>query len=276
MACFALHDDGRKRHPLLQTVQADGARACMTRRDLASAGVFLTACWRHLLMLNYVVDPAVLEPFAPRGTEVDTWNGRTFASMVGFRFLDTRVAGIGIPWHRDFEEINLRFYVRRKVPDGWRRGVVFLREIVPRPAIALVARFAYNERHVARPMSHRVDTTRGALFAGGRVEYAWRERGHEHRLGATLAGSSAPATPGSEEEFITEHYWGYSAQRDGGCVEYQVEHPPWNVWPARDSSFACDVSAVYGPAFHDCLTAPPASAFVAEGSAIVVRRGVRL
>src|SRR6185503_10439864 len=105
-----------------------------------------TAHWRFLMMLNYEVDPSVLHPLVPRGTELDTWHGRTYASVVGFLFLDTRVLGLAIPFHRDFEEVNLRFYVRRREAEAWRRGVVFIKEIVPRWAIATVARVAYNER----------------------------------------------------------------------------------------------------------------------------------
>src|SRR5690606_40211851 len=96
--------------------------------------------WRRLVMLNYDVDPAVLRPLVPHGVELDTWEGRYLVSVVGFQFLDTRLLGVPVPFHRDFDEINLRFYVRRRADDGWRRGVVFVKEIVPRRALAAVAR----------------------------------------------------------------------------------------------------------------------------------------
>src|SRR3954468_20670393 len=119
--------------------------------------IFLAAEWRYLAMLNYQVDPAILHPHLPRGTELDIWNGRHYISLVGFRFLNTRVLGVPIPFHRNFEEVNLRFYVRRKGPEGWRRGVVFIAEIVPRFAIAAVARLFYNENYVALPTRHKLD-----------------------------------------------------------------------------------------------------------------------
>ena len=106
---------------------------------------FLTAEWRSLAMLNYVVDPALLAPMVPRGTELDSFDGRTYMSLVGFRFERTRVRGIWIPLHSDFDEVNLRFYVRRRVSGEIRRGVVFIREVVPRWAIAAVARAVYGE-----------------------------------------------------------------------------------------------------------------------------------
>jgi uncharacterized protein YqjF (DUF2071 family) len=239
-------------------------------------GVFLTAEWRWLAMLNYAVDPAVLRPLVPRGTELDAWGGTTYASMVGFLFLRTRVLGVPIPFHRDFEEVNLRFYVRRRGPEGWRRGVVFVKEIVPRAAIAAVARVLYGENYVAHPMRHAVDVEGGALREGGAVAYGWKAGDAWASLRAVTAGAPAALEPGSEAEFITEHYWGYAAQRDGGCVEYRVEHPAWRVWRAAESQLDADVDRLYGPAIGPFLRADPVSAFVAEGSPIVVRRGVRI
>jgi uncharacterized protein len=234
---------------------------------------FLTAEWRWLAMLNYVVDPDVLLPHVPRATELDVWEGRAYASVVGFRFLRTRVLGVAIPFHRDFDEVNLRFYVRRRGPEGWRRGVVFVKEIVPRAAIAAVARAVYNENYVALPMRHRLDLT-PAL--GGTVRYAWRHRGRWDGLQVEVRGRAAPLEPGSEAEFITEHYWGYAAQRDGGTVEYRVEHPAWRVWTATSAALDCDAEALYGAAFAPYLEEPPHSAFLAEGSRVTVRRGVRV
>src|SRR5713101_1040010 len=132
---------------------------------------FLTAEWRDLAMLNFEVDPTVLRPLVPAGTELDDWRSRTFVSVVGFLFLNTRVLGIPIPFHRDFEEVNLRFYVRRKMSDGWRRAVVFVKELVPRAAIALTARMVYGENYVALPMNHRIEVENGSDPAARRVIY---------------------------------------------------------------------------------------------------------
>ncbi|MDX2040467.1 MAG: DUF2071 domain-containing protein [Acidobacteriota bacterium] len=237
---------------------------------------FLTAEWRSLAMINYEIDPAVLQPLVPRGTELDTWQGKTFVSEVGFLFLNTRVAGVAIPFHRNFEEINLRFYVRRKAEDGWRRGVVFVKEIVPRFAIAAVARVAYNENYVARRMWHGTDLGEASFTKSGLVEYGWMEKTGRNFLRVRATGKAQPLAAGSEEEFITEHYWGYAVQRDGGTVEYQVEHPSWNVWQVSEARFDCDVELVYGEQFAEALRGKPSSAFVADGSPIIVRKGVRL
>ena len=240
---------------------------------MKQAPIFLTGQWKYLAMLNYEIDPAILGPRVPRGTELDSWNGKTMVSVVGFMFLETCVLGMKIPFHVRFEEVNLRFYVRRKAEDGWRRGVVFIKEIVPRRAIATAARLFYNENYIARKMRHRVELDESTT-ASGLVEYGWRMAGRWNGLRAVTAGAARPLVDGSEAEFITEHYWGYAAQRDGGTVEYQVEHPRWLVWEVAEPEFDCDVRAVYGAAFVEALSAAPSSAFVALGSPITVRRGV--
>jgi uncharacterized protein YqjF (DUF2071 family) len=227
-------------------------------------------------MLNYEIDPAVLTVLVPFGTELDGWNGRTFVSVVGFRFLDTRLRGLAIPGHRDFEELNLRFYVRRKATDGWRRGVVFVREVVPRRAIAWLARKVYNENYVALPMRHDVSPPAASPSSSRHAVYEWFHGGRWNGLKLEFAGAPYVPAEDSEEAFVTEHYWGYARQRDGGTIEYQVEHPRWPVFRATTATLDCDVSTFYGPEFASFLRTRPNSAFIAEGSAVTVRRGVRL
>ncbi len=235
---------------------------------------FLTAEWRELAMLNFEIEPAVLRPLVPSGTELDQWGGVTYVSVVGFRFLSTRVLGLRVPCHGDFEEVNLRFYVHRREAGEWRRGVVFVRELVPRRAIAWVARLWYNEPYCALPMRHRIE--RQPDGAPTEVHYEWRWAGGWEGLSLRATGEAGPLVPGSEAEFITEHYWGYTRQRDGSSIEYRVEHPPWRVRRAADAQLACDAGRLYGPAFAEALAVPPRSAFLAEGSAVTVSRPRRL
>jgi uncharacterized protein len=233
---------------------------------------FLTAEWRHLAMLNFEIDPSVLRPMVPAGTELDDWRGRTFVSLVGFLFLDTRVVGAAIPCHRNFEEVNLRFYVRRKANDTWRRAVVFVKEIVPRPAIALAARALYGENYIALPMRHQIEES---CLPGGpcSVSYSWWFRGRENRIELSVGGEWLEVAEGSDAEFITEHYWGYARRRGGRTTEYRVEHPRWRVRPAAASKVDCDIAALYGDQFVESLQVRPASAFLAEGSEVTVLRG---
>jgi hypothetical protein len=154
--------------------------------------------------------------------------------------------------------------------------VVFVREIVPRRAVALVARLAYAEPYLALPMRHLIEMPETAAGAGGSVRYEWRQGGRWQSIAAETDGPPATPRAGSEEEFITEHYWGYTRRRDGGTAEYQVAHPRWDVWRACRSRLTCDAAALYGAQFAAVLATPPVSAFVAAGSAIAVFRGRRL
>ena len=192
-------------------------------------------------MLNFAVDPKIVAPLVPPGTEIDFENGETFLSVVGFLFLDTRLLGLPVPLHRDFEEVNLRFYVRKKSADTWRRGVVFIRELVPRRAIALVAHTFYGENYVALPMKHDVKHRDSSLS----VEYSWRRGRKWESLKLSASGEPQTILAGSHAEFITEHYWGYTCFR-GGCSEYRVEHPRWKIWNADNFEFSADVAALYG------------------------------
>jgi len=228
---------------------------------------FLTANWRYLAMLNYTVDPRLLAPSVPVDTEIDFDNDETFLSVVGFLFLDTRLLGLPIPLYRDFEEVNLRFYVRRKSADTWRRGVVFIRELVPRYAIALVARVRYGENYLAMPMKHEIEHVGPNL----KVEYSWRRGRKWESLKMSATGEPEIIPAGSHAEFITEHYWGYTSLRSG-CGEYRVEHPRWKIWNATEFEFDADVATLYGEQFAETLTQPPRSAFIADGSPITIHR----
>ena len=227
-------------------------------------GTFLTAEWRNLLMLNYAVDPALLEPFVPRGTELDSFEGKTFVSLIGFEFNQTRIAGIAVPFHRSFEEVNLRFYVRRFD----RRGVVFVRELVPKRAVAAIARFAFGENYSCVPMSHHIHP--------GGAEYSWGTGANRCSMRIETEGAGLLPADGSLAQFITEHYWGYAAQSDGGSLEYEVQHPQWAVREAKQAELVGNAAPFYGPEFARILAGPPDSAFLADGSPVTVFKGKRI
>jgi uncharacterized protein len=228
--------------------------------------VFLSAEWRNLVMLNYEVDPGFLQSYVPRGTELDQFEGRTFISLVGFRFLRTKLFGLAsVPFHANFDEVNLRLYVRPREGGKIRRGVVFIREIVPRAGIALVARLAYGENYSSRPMRHSVSLSP----TGGLARYEWRLGSEWCGLEAHATAIAAQPAEGSFEQFITEHYWGYSAGR-GQCFEYRVAHQPWNVWTTSAARFHGNDDSLYGPQLGAILRRAPDSALVADGSPVIV------
>lgn len=236
---------------------------------------FLTAEWRKLIMAQYEVQPDTLAPYLPRGVELDLYQPaptaappRCYVSLVGFLFDRVRVKGLAIPLHTRFEEINLRFYVRRREPDGTiKRGVAFIREFVPRRAIAWVARTFYDEPYLAIPTRHEISSTADTLTAS----YSWKLAGRWHTLSAAASSQPQPISPASEEEFITEHYWGYTRRRDGRTSIYQVEHPHWQTYRLTSHIITVDFAALYGPAFAFLNDQPIASLLLAEGSAVTVR-----
>lgn len=232
---------------------------------------FLHAEWRKLAMANYAVEPALLKPYLPHGTELDLWNGTCYVSLVGFMFLRTRVLGIPVPFHTDFPEVNLRFYVRRKEGHEWLRGVVFIREIVPRAALTFVANTLYGEHYRTLPMQHAWVHDTGRLT----VRYGWKkERWHQFEV--TAVDQAMEIAEGSEEEFITEHYWGYTRLGPERTNSYAVEHPRWQVYPTIGHAIDVDMGQVYGPGFAFLSGQEPISVLLAEGSPIVVRKGVLL
>src|SRR5260221_469717 len=187
------------------------ADAFSIMNESIAAAPFLTAEWRNLILLNFAVDPACLDPLVPAGTTLDSYQGKLYVSLVGFLFLKTRVLRIPALFHQQFEEVNLRFYVRRMDGEQWRRGVVFIKEFVPAILISSVARWFYNENYAACPMRHRIEVTPDQT----QFEYSWNSGGQWNRIEATAQQKPKPVSPGSLEEFITDHEWGYVRQQIG-------------------------------------------------------------
>lgn len=234
---------------------------------------FLTAAWRKLIMAQYVVPQQTLAPWLPNGVELDLYQGRCYVSLVGFLFDDVRVRRLKIPFHTRFEEINLRFYVKRTEPDGsLRRGVVFVREFVPRAAISLVAKVFYEEPYATVPTRHMMETTATCL----KVRYDFRHSKSWQTLAVEASPEAHPIREGSEEEFITEHYWGYTRRGNGSTSAYEVRHPRWNIYPVRKYAIALHFARIYGPTFAMLDQQSPASVLLAEGSRVSVLSGVRL
>ena len=229
---------------------------------------FLTAEWRKLIMAQYEVSPVTITPWLPRGLELDLFQCRCYVSLVGFLFDRVRLKGLPIPFHTRFEEVNLRFYVIRTPSDGPpRRGVVFIREFVPRAAITFVANTFYEERYATLPTHSSIVSTPQSLD----VQYSWKHSGRWHSLGVEASPIPQPIAAGSEEEFITEHYWGYTRRRDGSTSAYEVQHPHWETYPILRHAIDVDFAALYGEAFAVLNGQEPASVLLSEGSWVSVQ-----
>ena len=229
---------------------------------------FLTAKWLDLVMANYSVEPSVLSGFVPEGTELDFWTGECYVSLVAFKFFETKVLGVPIPFHRNFLEVNLRFYVTRKTGNEIRRGVVFIKEIVPRRAIAMIARYAYGEPYETWKM--------GLLQNESQVSYNWSKKGCENLLSVEIGENSGVPAPGSHGEFIIEHYWGYTKRGPGRTDEYKVEHPKWELFDVGAARIDVDFGTTYSEKFAFLSGQKPKSILVAKGSEIAVYKGAKL
>jgi uncharacterized protein YqjF (DUF2071 family) len=227
---------------------------------------FLTAEWRKLAMANYAVDPELLAPYVPAGTELDLWQDTCYVSLVGFMFRNVRLLGFKIPFHVHFPEVNLRFYVRRREDGDWKRGVVFISEIVPKPALTIVANAVYKEHYETLPMRHQWEEAPDQL----RVTYEWKKGGAWHHFRVDAAPGSIPIERGSETEFITEHFWGYARINDRRTNEYEVTHPTWEAYPVRGYQVDVNFGKVYGKDFDFLTNREPESVLLAEGSPITV------
>lgn len=225
---------------------------------------FLTAEWRNLVMMNYVVPEDILLPYLPKGVELDHFEGKCYVSFVAFHFLHTKVKGIGFPFHRNFEEINLRFYVKYKENGTYKRGVVFISELVPKRMISWIAKLIYQEQYDYTPISSSViETDKRSL------DFNWGKH-QNYTLTVETGIKSEPIEAGSKEEFIFEHYWGYTGLSNNRTGEYRVAHPRWNVYPVTDYKTTADFALMYGDQFSFLNSTEPDSVFVAEGSAVSV------
>ena len=227
---------------------------------------FLSAEWRKLAIANYEIDKSKLIDYIPYGTELDLWNDKCYVSLVGFMFINTKLLGIKIPFHTNFEEVNLRFYVKRLENNEWKRGVVFIKEIVPKPALTLVANTVYNENYETLPMQHEwTENTENRT-----VEYKWEKGGRWNSLKIIAEVDLTEIELGSETEIITEHYWGYAKINKHSSNEYEVTHPKWKKYNVIDVEIDVDFGATYGNEFKQLNQEEPSSVMLAEGSEITV------
>jgi uncharacterized protein len=227
---------------------------------------FLKAEWRKLAIANYEVDSSLLIDYLPYGTELDLWDGKCYVSLVGFMFLNTKLLNLKIPFHVNFEEVNLRFYVKRLEHGVWKRGVVFIKEIVPKPALTFVANTVYKEHYETLPMKHSWSETTSERL----VEYSWKKKAIWQTFRVRASKEASKIQADSETEFITEHYWGYAKVSNTKTNEYEVSHPRWDAYDVMGYEIDVDFGEVYGPQFSFLNTASPVSVMLVEGSEITV------
>ena len=227
---------------------------------------FLKAEWRKLAFANYEVDPSILAEYIPPGTELDLWEGKCFVSLIGFIFLNTKIFGIRVPFHSTVEEVNLRFYVKRFENNTWKRGAVFIKEIVSKPALTFVANTIYKEHYETMPMKYEWEEN----SVDRSVAYYWKKNKIWQSFKITATLNTSEIKENSETEFITEHYWGYAKVNESVTNEYQVTHPRWKQYIVESSEIKVDFEMVYGKNFKFLNTLKPTSIMLIEGSKITI------
>ena len=216
-------------------------------------------------MLTYAVDPLVVIDRVPAGTTLDSWRGKALVSVIGFQFLDTQILGTPVPFHQAFEEVNIRFYVRRGIDTEHRAGVVFIREMVPRPMVGGMARLLYREPYEVVQMRSRVDPG-----PPPDVEYQWNVSGRWCSLAAEGEGPGTELIAGSLEEFVTVRHWGYNGERGKPTLEYQVDHPRWRIWrTSKPRAEYVGAERLCGLELAQQLK-NPISPIIADGSAVTI------
>lgn len=227
---------------------------------------FLKAKWQNLIMANYEIDASLLIPYLPKGVELDYFHNKVYVSLVGFLFKDTSIFNIPIPFWGTFEEVNLRFYVVRKTGNEIRRGVVFINETVPNKIVALLANTLYKEHYIAIPTKHLWKISENEK----EIQYQWKVQSKWNSLKVNASVSNKKMEVGSIEEFIFEHYYGYTKVDTANSIEYKINHPSWNVNTINNYHIECDFAAFYGSNFEILNHTKPHSVMLAEGSAISV------
>jgi uncharacterized protein len=228
---------------------------------------FLTAEWRKLAIANYSIDPLTLKKYVPKNTELDLWGGKCYVSLVGFMFLNTRILGVKVPFHINFEEVNLRFYVKHLENGIWKRGVVFIKELVPKAALTSVANTLYKEHYQTVPMNHNWIENENEI----EVNYNWEMDRTIQSFIVKSENNLVEIPEGSDAEFITEHYWGYSKISENKTFEYEVTHPRWKMYPVKEFQIEVDFKLNYGSDFEVLNQLQPVSVFLAEGSRTTVK-----
>jgi len=226
---------------------------------------FLKANWENLIMANYEVEPSILQPYLPKGVELDFYKYKTYVSLVGFMFKKTSLFGVPIPFFGSFEEINLRFYVRRVEGKKIKKGVVFINETVPFKIVALLANKLYKEHYISIPTKNSID-----IAEYKHINYEWKMKDKWNSITVQSDTNKYKIESSSIEEFIFERYFGFTKISPSSTQEYRIQHSKWNTHKILDYTIDCDFGTMYGDTFSNLNNQIPSSIIMAEGSQVSV------
>lgn len=224
----------------------------------------LSCAWTNLILINYRVDPDVLSPFVPNKTYLDLYKGECLISLAGFVFSGAKTMGIPWPFHQLFEEVNLRFYVVHPHAQGPRRGVVFLKELVPNSGITFLANTLAREKYSKLPMKHLIAHGKDSIAAS----YSFKVKGRWNTLSATAGLLKEDIPLDSLEFFIGEHYFGYNTWYGNKTMELQLFRPPWKYQHLHTYDVDCNFAGLFPSRFLPFLSEEPHSAQFFSGSPV--------
>jgi uncharacterized protein len=227
---------------------------------------FLKAYWQDIVMVNYEVQSSLLQPYLPTGTMLDDFEGKYYVSLVGFKFLNSSIFGMPIPIYGSFNEVNLRFYVKRIIDGEVRRGVVFISEIVPSAIVAFLANKLYKEHYTSTKMSSAVGMNKEHKI----LSYKWWLNKEAFSINTVFSKESKAIESYTHQEFIYEHYYGFTKVSSNETWEYKVNHPSWKVNEVLDYTIHCNFENMYGEDFKHLTSAVPHSVYNAVGSAVTI------
>jgi uncharacterized protein YqjF (DUF2071 family) len=228
--------------------------------------IFLKANWENIIMANYVIEPKILQPFLPKGVELDLYDGKCYVSLVSFMFKKTKLFNIPIPYFGTFEEINLRFYVCRKEGNTIKRGVVFINETIPYSIVAWIANKLYKEHYTVVPTKHKIQTD----VHHKKVRFEWLLDKKWNSIYVEAKTEAVEMKQNSLEKFIFEHYYGYTKVDQNKTEEYKLQHPSWLVHKVIDFRIDCNFKKMYGESFSFLNNKEPDAVFIAKGSAVAI------
>ena len=228
---------------------------------MKAKNIFMTGHWEDLIMVTFEVDKAILEPYLPKDTEIDLFNGKALMSMVAFTFSKVKFFGIKVPFHQQFGQINFRFYAKSKTDDT--KGVVFIKEFAPKPLIASVANLCYNEPYFYKSIRRNKTLKQGRI----NMKYSYGNL----KIKASAKEKTGKLNPNTLKHFVVDRYIAYIKSYSGKTVQYKINHRPWELYDATSVTIENDILSLLPKKFKQ---AKLLSTCFVDGSFITVEKGL--
>ena len=130
----------------------------------------------------------------------------------------------------------------------------------------------YKEHYQTLPMQHsKTENENSKDFV-----YQWKTQNKLNIILVETEKNPIEIEVGSEAEFITEHYFGYTKVNEATTFEYEVKHPRWVQFQVLNHKIDVDFETNYGSEFEFLNNTQPVSVMLAKGSEISVEPKKRI